>query len=58
MNKSEVTVMVSGAAGQISYALLPRIVSGQMFGPEVKINLHPEIQSEILIKVISEENTK
>jgi len=40
MSKNEVTVMVSGAAGQISYALLPRIVSGQMFGPEVKINLH------------------
>ncbi len=25
---------------------------------KVKINLHPEIQSEILIKVVSKENTK
>ena len=36
----QVTVMVSGAAGQIGYALLPRIVSGQMFGPDVMVNLH------------------
>ncbi|HEX6583572.1 MAG TPA: malate dehydrogenase [Thermoleophilaceae bacterium] len=33
------TVTVTGAAGQIGYALLFRIASGQMLGPEEKINL-------------------
>lgn len=36
----EVHVMISGAAGQIGYALLPRLVSGQMFGPETAVHLH------------------
>lgn len=34
-----VTVAVTGAAGQIGYALLPRIASGQMFGPDVSVSL-------------------
>ena len=34
-----VNVAVTGAAGQIGYALLPRIISGQMFGPDTKISL-------------------
>jgi len=34
-----VTVTVTGAAGQIGYALLFRIASGQMLGPDEKINL-------------------
>jgi malate dehydrogenase len=34
-----VNVTVSGAAGQIGYALLFRIASGQMFGPETKVSL-------------------
>ena len=34
-----VTVTVSGAAGQIGYALIFRIASGQMFGPNVSVNL-------------------
>lgn len=38
MNK--VTVAVTGAAGQIGYALLFRIASGQMFGPNTKVKLH------------------
>src|SRR3954468_15041738 len=33
-------VAVTGAAGQIGYALLFRIASGQMFGPDVPIELH------------------
>ncbi|KTD23887.1 malate dehydrogenase [Legionella lansingensis] len=39
MNK-RVRVVVTGAAGQIGYALLPRIASGQMFGPHTDIELH------------------
>jgi malate dehydrogenase len=33
------TVTVTGAAGQIGYALLFRVASGQMLGPDEKINL-------------------
>src|SRR5829696_3872139 len=33
------TVTVTGAAGQIGYAVLFRIASGQMLGPEEKIDL-------------------
>jgi len=32
--KAPITVLVSGAAGQIGYALCPMIASGQMFGPD------------------------
>jgi malate dehydrogenase len=34
-----ITVTVTGAAGQIGYALLFRLASGQMLGPEEKIDL-------------------
>src|SRR5579871_4937081 len=34
-----VNVAVTGAAGQIGYAILFRIASGQMFGPNTKVNL-------------------
>lgn len=40
MNKKIVKVAVTGAAGQIGYALLFRIASGQMFGPETEVILH------------------
>jgi malate dehydrogenase len=40
MHKKCITVAITGAAGQIGYALLPRIASGQMFGPDVEIKLH------------------
>lgn len=40
MSKQRITVAITGAAGQIGYALLPRIASGQMFGQAVEINLH------------------
>ena len=37
--KSPITVSVTGAAGQIGYALLFRIASGSMFGPDQPVNL-------------------
>ena len=39
MPNQHVTVAVTGAAGQIGYALLFRIASGQMFGPETRVTL-------------------
>lgn len=39
MSKS-VRVAVTGAAGQIGYALLFRIASGQMFGPDTQVDLN------------------
>jgi malate dehydrogenase len=40
MKKPPVRVAVTGAAGQIGYALLPRIASGRMFGPDRPVILH------------------
>jgi malate dehydrogenase len=39
MPDSPVRVAVTGAAGQIGYALLFRIASGQMFGPDAPVRL-------------------
>lgn len=39
MTKKTIRVAVTGAAGQIGYALLFRMASGEMFGPDVKIEL-------------------
>ncbi len=39
MNQAPIRVAVTGAAGQIGYALLPRIASGQMFGPDQRVIL-------------------
>lgn len=39
MSKAPLRVAVTGAAGQIGYALLPRIASGQMFGPDQPVIL-------------------
>jgi malate dehydrogenase len=39
MSKKRVKVAVTGAAGQIGYALLFRIASGQMFGPDTEVEL-------------------
>ena len=39
MPDSPVTVAVTGAAGQIGYALLFRLASGQAFGPETPVSL-------------------
>ena len=40
MANKTVRVAVTGAAGQIGYALLFRIASGQMFGPDTEIQLN------------------
>ncbi|HET7624694.1 MAG TPA: malate dehydrogenase [Verrucomicrobiae bacterium] len=40
MSKAPIRVAVTGAAGQIGYALLFRIASGSMFGPEQPVILH------------------
>ena len=40
MSKEPIRVAVTGAAGQIGYALLPRIASGQMFGPDQPVALN------------------
>jgi len=40
MMKSPIKVAVTGAAGQIGYALVFRIASGEMFGPEQPLVLH------------------
>jgi len=37
---SKVRIAVTGAAGHIGYALLFRIASGQMFGPETEVELN------------------
>lgn len=37
--KKRIKVAVTGAAGQIGYALVFRIASGQMFGPEAEVEL-------------------
>lgn len=39
MANKRVKVAVTGAAGQIGYAILFRIASGQMFGPETEVEL-------------------
>jgi malate dehydrogenase len=38
--KTPIRVAVTGAAGQIGYALLPRIASGSLFGPDQPVILH------------------
>lgn len=40
MSTTPVTVTVTGAAGQIGYALLFRIASGQLLGPDVPVTLN------------------
>jgi malate dehydrogenase len=39
MTRKSVKVAVTGAAGQIGYSLLPRLASGEVFGPDTKISL-------------------
>ena len=39
MGNKRVKVAVTGAAGQIGYAILFRIASGQMFGPDTEVEL-------------------
>lgn len=37
---SSLRVLVTGAAGQIAYSLLPKIAQGEMFGPNQSVILH------------------
>ncbi|GAA2243735.1 malate dehydrogenase [Rarobacter faecitabidus] len=39
LRREPVTITVTGAAGQIGYALLFRVAAGAMFGPEVPVRL-------------------
>ena len=63
--KKEINVLVTGAAGQIGYALLPRLASGETFGGDTIVNLRlveiPQVveklkgtimDEKILVKVI------
>ena len=52
MSKKPVRVAVTGAAGQIGYALLFRIASGAMFGPTQPVILHL-IEIEPALKALS-----
>ena len=47
MSKAPIRIAVTGAAGQIGYALVPRIAAGAMFGPDQPVILQMvEIQDE------------
>lgn len=48
MTKKRVKVAVSGAAGNIGYALLFRIASGHMFGPHTEVELQLLEREEVL----------
>lgn len=37
--KRNIQIAVTGAAGQIGYAILPRIAAGEVFGPETRVTL-------------------
>ncbi len=39
MASRTVKVVVTGATGQVAYALLPRIAAGEMFGPDTEVDL-------------------
>lgn len=39
MSKKRIKVAISGAAGQIGYALIMRVANGDMFGPDVEVDL-------------------
>ena len=40
MSKNPIIILISGAAGQISYSLLPMIANGYVFGKDQPIILH------------------
>jgi malate dehydrogenase len=53
MTKAPIKVAVTGAAGQIGYALLPRIASGEMLGPDQPVILQlVEIPAEPAMKAL------
>jgi hypothetical protein len=40
MTEQPVRVLITGAAGQISYSLIPYFAQGYVFGPNQKVILH------------------
>jgi len=50
--KPPIRVIITGAAGQIGYALLPLIASGQMFGTDQPIILHL-LEVEVVMKSLN-----
>jgi len=59
MKKSPIRVAVTGAAGQIGYALVPRIAAGAMFGPEQPVILQmieiPDEKAQLALKGVAME---
>ena len=59
MKKSPIRVAVTGAAGQIGYALVPRIAAGEMFGPEQPVILQmieiPDEKAQLALKGVAME---
>jgi malate dehydrogenase len=59
MKKSPIRVAVTGAAGQIGYALVPRIAAGEMFGPDQPVVLQmieiPDEKAQLALKGVAME---
>ena len=59
MKKPPIRVAVTGAAGQIGYALVPRIAAGAMFGPDQPVLLSlieiPDDKAQIALKGVAME---
>ena len=59
MKKSPIRVAVTGAAGQIGYALVPRIAAGEMFGPDQPVILQmieiPDEKPQLALKGVAME---
>ena len=47
----EINVAVTGGAGQIAYSLLPRLVSGETFGSDTRVNLRLIEIPQVLISL-------
>ena len=55
MTKQRVKVAITGAAGQIGYALVFRIASGQMFGPDTEVELQLlELPQELAVAFLTQ----
>ena len=59
MSKAPIRVAVTGAAGQIGYALVPRIAAGEMFGPDQPVVLQmieiPDEKAQLALKGVAME---
>jgi malate dehydrogenase len=59
MTKSPIRVAVTGAAGQIGYALVPRIAAGEMFGPDQPVVLQmieiPDEKAQLALEGVAME---